>query len=142
MLEQISEEAEKAAREWLVKNNMKAFTRSVIENRIEEVVAREFGFDDRWGDWELDQSNARHYTSEAGHWLRDKVKEEVKSWLDEQAGKLPELPKTAIKSLLDNYRQQYHTSLKLELMELARKKAKEDALKYFQEYTGLPELED
>lgn len=97
--------ADKAAAQWLKDNEDKIEKQisSMLDRRLEEVVAKLLGFNNSWGRWEVDNCNGRDGNSAAGDWLREKAANAVKEWLTAQAGDLPKLPAAAIKSLRKEY---------------------------------------
>jgi hypothetical protein len=117
--------AEAAAIDWLKEKegDIGHTIRMRLDSRMDSIVAKLLGFDDHWGKWEVDHCNGRNGESAAGDWLRQQVGETIKSWLAEQAGNLPKLPKTAITGL----RKEYLRVLESELSKLMRDAAVRDA---------------
>ena len=114
--------AEKEAAQWLEKNKDIGLTvQTILDRRLERVVEGLVGFDDYWGRWGVDHCNGRQ--SLATDWLREKASEGAKKWLAEQAANLPELPRSAVTSL----RNEYQKCLQDALEEMIREKAHEDA---------------
>lgn len=97
--------ADKAAAQWLKENEDKIEQQisSMLDKRLEEVVAKLLGFSYSWGRWEVDNCNGRSGDSAAGDWLRDKAGNSVRDWLTAQAGDLPKLPAAAVKALRKQY---------------------------------------
>jgi hypothetical protein len=118
--------AEKEAAQWLEKNkDIGLAVQTILDRRLEQVVAGLVGFEDYWGRWEVDHCNGRQ--SLATDWLREKASEGAKKWIAEQAANLPELPRGAVTSL----RNEYKKCLQDALEEMIREKAHEDAKEMF-----------
>jgi hypothetical protein len=129
MLLAAQQRAEQAAQQWLAEHSapgqIEQAVRARLDARLDVIVQKLLGFDcSSWGkDWELDHCNGRSGDSAAGDWLRKRVAAEAKEWLNEQAGNLPKLPASAIKSL----RNEYVDDLKRAINTLLEKKAMEAA---------------
>lgn len=83
--------------------NLEEKIENMLDRRLQELVGKYLGFDNKWGRWELDHCNGRSGESAAGDFLRSKVQEGTKKWLEKQAGNLPDLPKSAIADLKKEY---------------------------------------
>jgi hypothetical protein len=129
-IEAAVQEADKAAADWLGKRKGIADEiTTLLDRRVQEIIGKLLGFDAHWGEWEVDHCNGRSGNSAAGDWLRGAVQGAVGAWLTAQAGKLPTLPKAAIKSLRGDYLEAFQNELRDRLI----KKAKEDASEAFQQ---------
>jgi hypothetical protein len=126
-IKRVVKSAGKAAEEWVKsKEDIAGEIKSLLDSKLEEVTMKLLGFNNRYGEWEIDHCNGRFGDSAAGDWLRDKAGDAVNAWLTKQAGNLPELPKTAIKSLRENYLSVLENQLRVKLTEKA--KADSDAI--------------
>lgn len=97
-----------------------------LDKRANAVVVQLLGFD--WDSgvrstWKLDHCNGRAGNSAAGDWLRERAANEIRSWLDAQAGALPPLSEDSKSDL----RNEYTRVLKYELSKALRKRAEADA---------------
>lgn len=121
----IQARADKAALQWMkeAEGDIESKVRGMLDRRLQEIVGKLMGFDNRWGPWEVDNCNGRAGESAAGEWLRSQAGEAVKTWLSEQAGNLPSLPKGAIKALQKSYTDR----LLDDAEDLLKRKAQEDA---------------
>lgn len=100
--------------------------RDELDKRADAVVVQLLGFD--WDSgirsaWKLDHCNGRAGNSAAGDWLRKRAANEIRAWLDDQAGSLPALDDDSVASL----RGEYTRVLKYELGKALRKRAEADA---------------
>lgn len=131
-------EAEKAALKWAAekRSSIERDVTSILDKRAEEVVFKLLGFDNRWGRMEVDHCNGRAGESAAGDFIRAKAGAAVHAWLEAQVGKLPKLPKSAVKSLRDFYLEVYRNTLNDELYRAAQHKAQADAAAYVQSLTA------
>jgi len=108
----------------------------ILDSHTEEAVAKLLGFDNKWGDWEVDHCNGRQGESAAGDWLRKTAKEEVDKWLAKQAGALPDLSPAQKKALREDYRNTLAYHVKERLQVLAREHAVEAGGKIWKEIVG------
>lgn len=124
---EVNQLTDKAAAQWMAehRNKIPQMVSSMLERRMEEVVAKLLGFDNHWGDWAVDHCNGRAGNSAAGDWLREQARDAIKAWLTAQAGKLPTLPKHAIESLRKNYQKTLERELRTQLVSTATHKARE-----------------
>lgn len=125
MLADAQAKADAAAQKWLKEKqgNIEQDVHNLLDQRLETLVAKLLGFNNRWGDWEIDSCNGRSGESAAGDWLRARAGNAAREWLTKQAGALPKLPAKAISSL----RESYLKRLESELSQLLGQKAVEDA---------------
>lgn len=100
--------------------------RDELDKRVNTVVVQLLGFDRDGGvyaAWKLDHCNGRAGNSAAGDWLRERATNEIRAWLDDQAGTLPALDDDTVAGL----RNEYTRVLKYELSKALRKQAEADA---------------
>lgn len=100
--------------------------RDELDKRADTVVVQLLGFDRDSGirsTWKLDHCNGRAGNSAAGDWLRERAANEIRAWLDDQAGSLPALDDDSVASL----RGEYTRVLEYELGKALRKRAEADA---------------
>jgi hypothetical protein len=132
MIDAAMAEADKAAQKWLNdrKDNIGEAVSRMLDERLQEIVAKLLGFDNNWDRWEVDHCNGRHGESAAGDWLREKSGDAVREWLTKQAGELPQLPEKAVTHL----RKCYLETLEDTLTGAVRNKAEEDVAEAFDDH--------
>lgn len=108
----------------------------ILDSHTEEAVAKLLGFDNKWGDWEVDHTNGRQGESAAGDWLRKTAKEEVDKWLATQAGELPDLSAAQKKALRAGYQNELEYHVKERLKARAKDHAEDVAEKLWKEIVG------
>ena len=129
MLSALQSEAESAAVKWIASMQesgaIERRVRDTLEERSDRVVLQLLGFELEWGgrEWKVDHCNGRSGESAAGDWLRKRAGDAVRAWLDDQAGALPQLPKSAVADLRREYQQALHRALSIML----RRRAEVDA---------------
>lgn len=118
-------EASAAAQAWVAEaqKNIERSVRDILDARLVAIVGSLLGFQARFGEWAIDHCNRRSGESAAGDWLRARARDAVKRWLDEQAGKLPDLPAAAQQAL----RSEYLHELRRHAREALIKRAVEEA---------------
>lgn len=137
-LDQIMAKAETIVQKWINDEsaNIDIKVTRMLENRLEEIVAKLMGFGTgRFSRdaWEVDNCNGRRGESAAGDFLRTKAKDAARAWLEAQAGKLPDLPKSAVASLKQDYREQLEKEVGKLLVEQAKQDASIKVAEYFKE---------
>lgn len=117
--------AENAAEKWLKENEYQIECKvyQMLDQKLQEIVAKIMGFDNCSGKWEVDHCNGRRGESIAGDWIKIHAKEAIERWLEEQIGSLPNLPATAIKDLKKNYLEYLKDWINKALMIEARERA-------------------
>ena len=105
--------------------NLEEKIEDMLDRRLQELVAKYLGFDNKWGRWELDHCNGRSGNSAAGDFLLSKVQDGAKKWLDKQAGSLPDLPKSAIAELKKYYLHHLQREIDQTLRQIAESKGEE-----------------
>jgi len=130
-------QAQAAADKWLAQESIESRVQSMLHSRLEAISAQLLGFNPpRWsGDknWEIDDCNGRTANTAAGDYIRQKVEASVKKFLDDLAGNLPPLPKSARRSLVKHYHERLEREIREELRRLAVEQAKEIARRIFDE---------
>lgn len=121
------DKGEVAAQKWLreIAPQIERIVFDKLNRRLEETVAKFMGFRTSFGEWEIDFTNGRNSDSEVGEWLRKKVGASTNTWLEQQAGSLPVLSKSAIAAL----HREYLRTLGDEIARLLRDQAIADAQK-------------
>lgn len=102
-------------------NDLREQVRHRMQNDVFDIVTSALGFDRRWGKWEVDHCNGlRNAAADA---MLAEAKSAAVDWLKQQAGKLPELPKAAVKALHADYKQRLERTLSDLLEERAHTEA-------------------
>jgi len=130
-------QAQAAAEKWLAQESVELRVQSMLHSRLEAIAAQLLGFNPpRWsGDknWEIDNWNGRTANTAAGDYIRQKASDAVRKALDDLAGDLPPLPKSARKSLVMHYHERVSREVRDELSRLAVEHAKGIAKRIFDE---------
>lgn len=116
-----------AVQEWLKKNDEKKIKRDVeirLDKHRNEIIHKLLGFNDRWGQWEVDHCNGRAGNSAAGDFLRRHAQDKIEAWFKSQID-FPALPEKAI----IDAQAEYMRELKNQLFVNVKHKAKIDAQK-------------
>ena len=126
-LDEYKKAVEKAVKDILTETsgeNIPARVRHMLDSRHQDIIAKLLGMSDHWNRWEVDHCNGRVGESAAGDWLRAQAGSGVAEWLTAQAGNLPELPKSAIKSLRSEYLNTLERLVRVELTSRAEAEAR------------------
>jgi hypothetical protein len=139
-LDKIKAEAEQTVVGWLEKESIPSRVTRALDGRVVEIASKLMGFTDHYGKWEVDHCNGRSGNSAVGDYLREKCGAAAKEWIDQLADKLPPLPKSARKSLVESYHQRLIREVRAILENQAREDAVELASKIIREASGVEEV--
>lgn len=109
---------------WMKGNSEEALARKVkvqLDSKQEEVVCKLLGFNNKWGEWEVDNCNGRAGNSAAGDYLRSVQQDAIEEWF--KSVKLPPMPSSMVKAL----KSEYLNTLQYQLREKLRRKAEDQA---------------
>ena len=137
-LSKLAAEAQRAAEDWLAEQSVDDRVIAALNTRVSEIAAKLLGFNCSWNRWEVDHCNGRGGESAVGDYLREKCGDGVKKWLDDLSGNLPPLPRDARSSLVKSY----HSYLEQEILNLLKKRARDDAVAIVEEIVSSVELVD
>jgi hypothetical protein len=109
---QIQKWIAEASTEWFdrYKTKEQVFTKvhEILDKDKLEIIAKILGFDNHWGEWEVDHCNGRSGNTFVGQYLTDTVKASVNDWLRITLGNLPKLNKEMINALHKEYIAEFH----------------------------------
>ena len=94
-----------------------------MDKAQQQILLKLLGFNNSWGNWELDHCNGRSGNSAAGDYLRKQQAENIKAWLDQVTR--PKIPKKAIESLVADYQSNFDWEITRRLEEMAKQAATE-----------------
>jgi hypothetical protein len=96
---------------------IRALVRSRLHDGAFDIVMAALGLSRKWGDWEVDHCNGlRNAAADA---MLKEARGAAEEWLREQAGNLPQLPKSAIKALHRDYLENLESEVSRRLRERA-----------------------
>lgn len=114
--------------------------RQLLDKNSDEVVMKLLGFDNHWGNWEIDKANGKNTATQAGQYMAALHQEAIKNWFSQV--KLPALPSKVIKSIEQDARRAYEYELKNKASELARVAATTHATQLVTEFTSSRQVEN
>lgn len=94
-----------------------------MDKAQQQILLKLLGFNNSWGNWELDHCNGRSGDSAAGDYLRKQQAENIKAWLDQVT--LPKIPKKVIDSLVAEYQSNFDREITRHLEVMAKQAATE-----------------
>jgi hypothetical protein len=124
---QIKKWAEEAKSNWLEKNVtskecVTTHVRGILNEKIEEIILTAMGFSRAFGEWEIRDRKE----SQVEKFIRENAQTTSQLWLSEQMGKLPNIPKQAMRALKAEYQEMIQDKLRELLMEHATGQAQKE----------------
>ncbi len=119
----VQQSVKQSAQEWLEELTVESRVRSFLDDKLKDLIFKLLGFNNIWGEWQINTINGHDQRSVAGVHIRDKCSEAVTTWLDRALNPIPPLPKAATKRLIAYY----HEQLERYLQEAVDEKASEEA---------------
>jgi CobQ-like glutamine amidotransferase family enzyme len=130
-LEQYEKIATDARDEWLRQHfnteSIRDMVTRTLDKRTEEIVAKLTGFNNHFGQWEVDHCNGRAGQTPIGDFIKEIAAEAVATWLHGCMKRLPKLSASAVTALRKDYLETYRRTLADKLRKLAQEKAEHDA---------------
>lgn len=131
-VESLYEIVNKTIEEWIKKHcleesTLKKTINKYLDAHLLDIIGRIFGFENRWGKWEVDNCNGRMDKSVVGQYLKDKTQSITKEWLDKQADGLLnfKLPPDAVESMKKEIIRNFNNEMSYKMRELAARKAEQ-----------------
>jgi hypothetical protein len=134
-INEILEEADTKAKTWLLKTQSKMSEKveQLLDTQFENTILKVFGFNNHWGDWEVDHCNGRSGESNVGDWIKKHAEKDFTKWIEKNVKRLPKIPPKAIESLKKDYQETLLRRLREYLYTAAEAEAKQIIDKYIKE---------
>lgn len=101
--------------------NIRTYVQQKVEKSAFDLVMSMIGFEHSFGRWQVKSSSV---TNEAMKFIMDAARETIQEWFQQQLGDLPDLPETAKKSILKEYREHYESELRKMMRDEATRQAR------------------
>jgi hypothetical protein len=136
-IETVEDIAKKARAEWFKENvessgRIRDWVFANLEKSKKEILHKLLGFDRKSfgssGEWELDHCNGRAGESSAGDYLKEKVAEAIREWLESFKAGIPAPSKQLKREVREEFQRMYKSEIMRVTRSLAVERAEQDAL--------------